>query len=340
MHNTEKGFTLIEMAIVLVIIGLIVGGVLTGRDLIQAAAVRATISQIEKYNTAVNTFYGKYQALPGDMNATVAQAYGFTPRTYTYTSYGFQGKCQGDSNGIIEGVGCQGNGPGWETSVFWNDLTAANGLNLNLVEGSFTLSLLPFQWSIFTNMAPIPPTMMSLFFPTAKIGRGNYIYVTDGSWIAAYNGASPPLTDGYNYFNLSGVTPIDSMLNPIYPYMGLTVREAFSIDSKIDDALPQSGRVIAAAAGFWATGNTSKIGLSDCGHLGPNGMDRGPVVNVNQECGGDTSNPNGGGYSGARSSSTCYDYADIVNGPTNPPNIKYALYNSDVVNCSLSFRFQ
>jgi prepilin-type N-terminal cleavage/methylation domain-containing protein len=72
------GFTLIEMAIVLVVIGLIVGGVLVGQDLIRAAYIRAQISQIEKVNTAVNTFYGKYQALPGDMNISTATAFQFT----------------------------------------------------------------------------------------------------------------------------------------------------------------------------------------------------------------------------------------------------------------------
>jgi hypothetical protein len=59
---------------VLVIIGLIVGGVLVGRDLIQAAAVRATITQIEKFNTATNTFYTKYNGLPGDLALSCALA--------------------------------------------------------------------------------------------------------------------------------------------------------------------------------------------------------------------------------------------------------------------------
>src|ERR1700728_1709743 len=76
----NEGFTLIEMSIVLVVIGLIIGGVLVGQDLIRAAYVRAQIAQIEKFNTAVNTFYGKYQALPGDMNASTAQTYGFAAR--------------------------------------------------------------------------------------------------------------------------------------------------------------------------------------------------------------------------------------------------------------------
>lgn len=84
------------MSIVLVIIGLIVGGVLVGQDLIRAAGVRATISQIEKYNTAVNTFRGKYGALPGDLNASVATQFGFAARGP------FAG--EGDGNGVIEGI--------------------------------------------------------------------------------------------------------------------------------------------------------------------------------------------------------------------------------------------
>lgn len=57
-------FTLFELSIALVIIGLIVCGVLVGQGLIRAPGVRAAITQIEKYNTAVNTFVGKYGYLP------------------------------------------------------------------------------------------------------------------------------------------------------------------------------------------------------------------------------------------------------------------------------------
>src|SRR6201999_1632157 len=94
-RTSEQGFTLIELSIVLVIIGLIVGGVLVGQDLIRAAAVRAQISQIEKYQTAVNTFRGKYGGLPGDLSASSAAQFGFVSRG------GSTG--QGDGNGVIQG---------------------------------------------------------------------------------------------------------------------------------------------------------------------------------------------------------------------------------------------
>src|SRR3984957_20998129 len=74
----RNGFTLIELSIVLVIIGLIVGGILVGQDLIKAAEVRAQLLQIEKYNSAVNTFRGKFGGLPGDLALSLANQFGFT----------------------------------------------------------------------------------------------------------------------------------------------------------------------------------------------------------------------------------------------------------------------
>lgn len=96
--GAKNGFTLIELSIVLVTIGLLVGGVLVGQDLIKGAEVRAQITQIEKFNTAANTFYGKYGYLPGDMTQSAAAEFGFLNPS---TRAGTQGR--GDGNGVIEG---------------------------------------------------------------------------------------------------------------------------------------------------------------------------------------------------------------------------------------------
>lgn len=66
-RSDKSAFTLIELSIVLVIIGLLAGGVLIGRDLIVAAQVRAQVSQVKDIETAIFSFKGKYGSYPGDM---------------------------------------------------------------------------------------------------------------------------------------------------------------------------------------------------------------------------------------------------------------------------------
>lgn len=89
-----RGFTLIEVSIVIVVIGLLVSGVLVGRDLIRVAELRATISQIEKLNTAVSTFRLKYNCLPGDCDH--ATAVGLDTGCFP--------NCDGNGDGIIDFV--------------------------------------------------------------------------------------------------------------------------------------------------------------------------------------------------------------------------------------------
>lgn len=70
----KHGFTLLELSIVLVIIGLIAGGILVGQDMIKSAQLKSTASRINEFSTALNTFTLKYNAIPGDIpNATAYQ---------------------------------------------------------------------------------------------------------------------------------------------------------------------------------------------------------------------------------------------------------------------------
>ena len=69
MMYKSRGFTLIEIAIVLVIIGLLLGGVLKGQELITGARVRNLISQQDGIKAAFFGFQDRYRALPGDYAA-------------------------------------------------------------------------------------------------------------------------------------------------------------------------------------------------------------------------------------------------------------------------------
>ncbi|MEF3168312.1 MAG: prepilin-type N-terminal cleavage/methylation domain-containing protein [Deltaproteobacteria bacterium] len=62
----QRGFTLVELAMVLVIIGLILGAVMKGQALIQQAKVKKTIAQVDGIRAAVLTFYDRYGQYPGD----------------------------------------------------------------------------------------------------------------------------------------------------------------------------------------------------------------------------------------------------------------------------------
>jgi prepilin-type N-terminal cleavage/methylation domain-containing protein len=68
IHPTShsSGFTLVEIAIVLVIIGLLLGGVLKGQGLIDSAKVKNIIQQSNSLTAAVNAYQDKFRALPGD----------------------------------------------------------------------------------------------------------------------------------------------------------------------------------------------------------------------------------------------------------------------------------
>jgi prepilin-type N-terminal cleavage/methylation domain-containing protein len=66
--NFQGGFTLVEVAIVMVIIGLLIGGVLKGQAMIQNAKIKRLISDFDHMRAAVFTFQDKFGMLPGDEN--------------------------------------------------------------------------------------------------------------------------------------------------------------------------------------------------------------------------------------------------------------------------------
>ncbi len=105
-HNS--GFSLVELAIVLIVIGLIIGGVLKGRELIESARLKSVLTQLNEYRVATGTFMDMFDALPGDY----ADA----------RSYIGENLVSGNGNGKIEGNGLDANS---EAGQFWSHLAGA-----------------------------------------------------------------------------------------------------------------------------------------------------------------------------------------------------------------------
>lgn len=124
----RKGFTLVELSIVLVIIGLIVAGVTMGRDLVRGFQMRDLLGQTEEYIAAINTFKLKFNALPGDIENASVYFGQLSSGTCTTTTSTDGTTCGGDGDNQItfSGVTDPGGGGGVrEAFRFWEHLALA-----------------------------------------------------------------------------------------------------------------------------------------------------------------------------------------------------------------------
>lgn len=244
--KSNKGFTLLELSIVLVIVGFLVAGILIGQDMIEAAKIRALITQFERYNTAVNVFYDKYWQLPGDI-----------PKTTTIRSWidffdtpGVDSAQtdQGDGNGYIHkeaGV------PGSAGDT--NPIKTVFGTKASEIAGFFNhlgaLGLIDFYGDV---TAPVNAEVGKVLPRSKMLVTGFTVYTGFRSkpFLAA---ASDP-GDVRNYWHI-GVA--DNLLgNEIRVQDALTQRQAYNFDRKTDDGMPTTGAVMT-----FGDANTSPEGM-------------------------------------------------------------------------------
>ncbi len=228
----QRGFTLVELSIVLVVIGLIIGGIMLGQDLVVGGKLTRVTADVARFRTAFNSFETRYGSPPGDFEKA--------------TDYwGTNGVCP-NGTGTTGGT-CNGNGDGHvgvtdtNSSVCTESFFAWRHLALSgFLPGQFSGALpggTTGNWCA---------TRAGENAPLSPLGQGGaYMW-----W-----GSASPMTWWNNYFLdfTENVVMLGSTKNgtdgAVSPAM--TASDASNIDLKMDDGLPGYGKVQGPTATNW-----------------------------------------------------------------------------------------
>ena len=264
---SESGFTLIEMSIALVIIGLLVGAIVVGAQMVGTAAIRAQVSQITNYTTTVNAFKTKYACLPGDCNKAEAFGLGSSANpgrngngdeAITYAGGAFVDGFVNRSDVIATY---------WypESLNFWYHLQQSGHL-----EGGYSGWTSGMTWDGPTQTETTPPAAAG---NAARIMVSNF-YCANANCRAARNG----------FYLFQPGTAHGTTRTGIKPSV------ARAIDTKMDDGLPFTGNVGCTNISALAPGTGIAIASTSgtCGYAAfPNYCNSGNsyVNSDNGECG-------------------------------------------------------
>lgn len=236
--NKIAAFTLLELSIVLVIIGLLIGGIIVGQSLIHQSHIRAQLSDIERINTSVNAFKLKYHCLPGDC-LLASDFFDGTTQPEEVTD--------GNGNGIIRGYSSDST-PTINTlwcalssnviceymSVF-DHLSAAGLWPMPQYDESDTAALYPG-----IGLPAIRLPVRGVVYPHANF-QPNIL----GGVAVGYEPAFLYNTGGHR-IRLGACAYATGTWGPGYVsfHCSITPSESFTIDSKIDDGKPMSGNMV------------------------------------------------------------------------------------------------
>lgn len=213
--KTQRAFTLIELSLVLVILGLLAGGIVAGKSLIRSANLRSITSQHGQFISAVTAFKDKYNFFPGDL-PTATDYWGAvnadpaTCRTNWSASTDPKLTCNGDGDGI---VAVADGSTSIEGTLLWQHLS-----NAQMLDGGYG------------PLTPLPQGRVNKTQWTA----GYYSNVSGGNYFAGT----------YEHVFALGVP------NEVTPVLKPT--EAWNIDTKIDDGKPALGNFMVRGDSSWS----------------------------------------------------------------------------------------
>lgn len=216
-----NGFTLVELAIVITIVGLLIGGVLKGQEMINNAKGTATISQMNGYQAALGTFQDRYDNLPGDFSLATTKLPNCSIDNYCYN---------GGGNGRI---GATRGAPWWgvasdvtlegENIQFWKHLALAD---------------------LISGVSPAADTL--------AWGKTNPSSKYNGGFHAVTAAGTSEVGDPFSGLYLKMMNGINGTWNHTSTISAeaISPRDAAMIDRKMDDGRPLQGYVVSVSVSY------------------------------------------------------------------------------------------
>jgi len=228
-RNKKSAFSLIELSIVLIIIGLLVAGITGGASLIRTAELRTVMNEARGYAVAVNSFFGQYDELPGDFDTNLVDTAAFNDASAA--------TAVGDANGNIEHINAANT---LEGHLAWMNLETANIITENLDSSD------PVTVAAAGNTPALTTTGANTSdIPAGPLGDSAWVF--DSGTIAGDIRTVLVLTGG----TVAAVTD-DNTANPqnhiltatLADVVTMTPSDLLSIDSKMDDGIGNTGDVV------------------------------------------------------------------------------------------------
>lgn len=229
----SRGVTLLELAMVLLIIAALTAILTVGLEVVRTAQTRAIIAESDRYIAAIKAFSDKFNQLPGDFTKATTMwgtdtAGGGCPNN-TFSSTAKRATCDGDGDGAIGSCCPAGGQQEWYRS--WQHLA-----NAGLLDGSFS-GIGGFVTPAQLRIASVPRSSYSGGSYTLRYSVNNALSAEEfvyppGNWL--HIGKLAAACDG-------SADPADCIAHTAL----LLTKDAIDIDTKVDDGMPGSGRIIA-----------------------------------------------------------------------------------------------